>query len=290
MLNREIMSTDQYTKNWQEARHAAEEKGLRIVEHGWEQHVIIDEASGVVYRYPRHDAAAEKLADEVAVLGDVHKKDWPISLPVMREHTHVFTSYDYIPGEVLTSTRVQHLQPQDFKRIGGKLGEFVSQFHTLDYAIVEQKKTKHSTSLLEYYEDRINRATDSEFYSKAADALDRLIKQKGMAEDVVVHGDLHGPNIVINPDSRQLVGVIDLSEIEVGDPHHEFRKVFMTYPDALPHILESYESNGGQRLNAETIVLWAYVNEWANLSYFKDTPDNLTYQRARAHLAKWQQL
>ncbi len=84
--------------------------------------------------------------------------------------------------------------------------------------------------------------------------------------------------------------MIDLSEMEIGDPHQDFRKLFMTDPRLLEPSVNSYHQNGGSRLNIETVKTWAYVNEWANLCHFADTPSNPTYQRALRHLRMWEQI
>lgn len=284
------MPIDKYTQNWREACSAAQANGLKIIEHGWEQHVIINEEQGLVYRYPRHEAAAAKLADEVAVLHDVNRQQWQIQLPVIIEHTETYTSYKYIRGEVLTSELVDKLELPDFEQIGEKLGAFIARFHKLDFSVVEQKKTKQSTGLIEYYAERINNAAASTYHPKAKAALNALSSAENHTAEVVVHGDLYGPNIVIDPASKKLRGVIDLSEMEIGDPHHEFRKIFMSYPHSLSSAVNSYNRHGGQKLNPDRIILWAYTNEWANAVHFADTPDNVTYQRAISHLAMWQQL
>lgn len=286
------MQENIYDQNWQKARAQALKAGLQIVEHGWEQHVIIDETRGIVYRYPRHRAASDKLNDEVAVLRTIHRQEWPVDLPVMLEHNSIFTSYGYIPGEVLTEDMVDKLKPDDFEGIGRQLGKFLAQFHKLGSEIVAHKETKHSTTLLEYYAKRIDSATNYEFRLKGREALARLnnLRELARIRTVVLHGDLHGPNVVINPRTKHVQGVIDLSEVEIGDPHQEFRKIFMTFPKSLEAAIESYEQSGGQPLNREEIVHWAYVNEWANLCHFAGEPSNLTYRRALKHLKEWGQL
>jgi len=296
---------DIYQERWQsalaQARGKASEsgkqsergKGYKIVEIGWEQHVLIDESAGIVYRYPRHAAAAAKLADEVKVLADIHRRRWPVKLPVMLEYNEVFASYEYIPGEVLTAATVSSLKAEDFERIGRRLGEFLALFHQLDFSIVAQKQTSHSTSLLQYYSRRINNSSSARFKEKAVPELAALSEQAvqtGQISRVVVHGDLHGPNVVIDPRSRQLAGVIDLSEMEIGDPHQDFRKLFMTDPRLLGPAVTAYGQNGGRALDEELARLWAYVNEWANLCYFAGQPDNFTYQRAQRHLQLWDKL
>lgn len=294
------MSTDFYEQSWQAARVEAEASGLRIIEHGWEQHVIIDDANALVYRYPRRRSAAARLEDEVAVLHHVNQLSWPIALPIMRDHTPTYTSYTYIPGEVYEPAIRATFDQADAERLGQSLGTFLAQFHALDHNIVEQKKTKHTTSLLEYYEQRIRSASGilssdtpgltTKQYQTAVQQLESLLDQSHPGEHVVVHGDLHGFNMVINPSTKTLAGVIDLSEMEIGGPHQDFRKLFMADERMLEAALAAYQAAGGAVLEPKTVKTWAYVNEWSNLCHFADEPDNLTYQRARNHLQQWQQL
>lgn len=278
------MTHSPYAEHWTAARNQAIHHGLHIVEHGWEQHVIIDEDQGVVYRYPRHAAAAAKLEDEVAVLDVIHQQEWSVQLPVMLEHTPTYTSYRYIPGEALTKDWLDSFADEDFARVGGQLGAFLAQLHTLDHDVIDHKKTKQTTTLLEYYTERINGAVGQPVYPPAAQALQCLTISD--APQVVVHGDLHGLNMIIDPASRSLAGVIDVSEMEIGDPHQDFRKLFMAHASLLEPAIAAY----GKPIDAERARTWAYVNEWANMCYFADTPDNPTYQRALHHLQLWNQI
>lgn len=274
-----------YDKHWHSARAEASTQGLQIIEHGWEQHVIINQDLGTVYRYPRNRAAAAKLDDEVGLLDSIHKQEWPVQLPKIIDHTPSYTSYRYIPGEVLDNSQINLLADQDFDRIGRQLGDFLSHLHKLDPSIIRRKETRHDTTLLEYYTERIESAKGQLFYGTAAKALSKL-GDDYTGPQVVVHGDLHGLNMVIDPKIKSLNGVIDLSEMEVGDPHQDFRKLFMTDPRLLDPAIAAYD----KPIDAKRVKDWAYVNEWANLCFFADDPNNPTYQRAYYHLVKWRQL
>lgn len=284
------MKQDIYTENWEAARTAAVQAGLQIIEHGWEQHVIIDNREGIVYRYPRHAAAAAKLADEVKVLGTINQQSWPIALPTMLEHNGRYASYKLIPGEVILNGQSAGLTDEQCLAIGAGLGGFLAQLHQLDHEIVTKKKTKRTTTLLEYYKKRINRGRETEFYQPAAKRLEELMATTNNKLRVVVHGDLHGSNTVIDQNTRKLNGVIDFSEVEIGNPHQEFRKIFMTDSRLLQPACENYSTQGDQILNIEEIILWAYVNEWSNLCHFAGRPGNITYRRAESHLKQWGEL
>lgn len=280
----------QYETTWNAARAQAEQHGLRIVEHGWEQHVIIDEPNGLIYRYPRHKAAADKLHDEINVLHELNAHKWSTAIPHLHDYNGSFATYGYIPGEVLTPERVSRLTPDQAHHIGHGIGRFLAQFHALDPRIVTEKQTSHSTTLLEYYDHRINTNPASPYYLDAKQSLSELIEHTSSNTDVVLHGDLHGLNVVVDAETNQLHGVIDISEIETGNPHQEFRKIFMTFEPSLDAAIAAYQQCGGQTIDRNQVVRWAHVNEWANLCYFSNQTHNGTYIRAYEHLKRWEQI
>lgn len=278
-----------YPDTWEAAKQSAVEHGLEVVEHGWEQHVIVDEPNGLVFRYPRHQAAADKLVDEVALLGALNQSKWPVRIPYLRHHTSEYTVYDYIPGDVIDAKVASQLNDTEATQLGYDLGVFLSELHQADPKVVEQKITKQTMSLLDYYKDRIEQGESSEFYNMACQDL-AVITNHPVTDHVVVHGDLHGLNIVIDPADKKLVGIIDFSELEIGDPHQDFRKLFMTDERLLEPSIRAYKQCTGKELSEAAAKAWAYVNEWANVCYFSEEPANPTYKRARNHLKKWGRL
>ena len=58
----------------------------------------------------------------------------------------------------------------------------------------------------------------------------------------------------------------------------------------LDPMIQAYLENTNTKLSADKIKAWAYVNEWANIAYFKDQPNHPTYIRAHKHLRRWHQL
>ena len=277
-----------FEQQWQTAKKSHPENGFEIVEHGWEQHVLVDHAKNLVYRYPRNKNAFNKLTDEVAVLRELHQATFNVAIPVLREHTADYTVYDYIPGDVLSDDIIADLTDEQLASIGHDLGIFFSILHSTSPDVVKSKATRQTTSLYDYYARRIEGAKTADFYEKAHDTLLSIAGDTN--DQVVVHGDLHGLNIVIDPVTKNLSGIIDFSELELGNRHQDFRKPFMTDSRLLGPAINAYEQHCDIKLSKEKIIAWAYVNEWANIAYFKDTPENPTYLRAFKHLRKWQQI
>jgi aminoglycoside phosphotransferase (APT) family kinase protein len=255
--------------------------------------VIIDDANGLVYRYPRHQSAAAKLSDEVTILAHLNKKHWAVPIPYLIDYDGNRASYRYIDGDVLDNKKLATLSDKQLEQIGGQLGIFLAELHVVDPKLIEHKAWRQPGSLFDYYKKRIEGSDDhNKWKQPALKVLNKLqeLRQTYPHDDVVVHGDLHGLNTVVATDGNKLAGVIDLSEIELGDPHQDFRKIFMTDERLLNSALLTYEKAGGQQLSSDLIKTWAYVNEWANLCYFADQHHNPTYQRAHAHLKRWGQI
>lgn len=275
-----------FKDSWEHTKQLVKPQTQEIVEHGWEQHVLIDHKNQIVYRYPRNQNAADKLVDEVSILSALNRHAWNVAIPRIREHTRHFNSYDLIEGEVLDVKLIARLSDTQIGEIGLELGIFLAKLHKINPSIIDSRQTKQSGSLFDYYESRIATKPAAHFYQPAIHDLNQL-KNIISTSQVVVHGDLHGLNMVINPRSLKLVGIIDFSEVEVGDPHQDFRKLFMTDERLLEPAVEAYVNAGGHKLLPSSIKLWAYVNEWANVCYFDETPENPTYIRAQTHLRTW---
>ncbi len=284
---------NQHAADWNIAKLQAIRNNLEIVEHGWEQHVIIDREHDRVYRYPRHDQAAAKLQDEVSILKTLNSLQWPVAIPHLIEFDGKRAAYHYIDGEVLDTEKLASLSAKQLNHIGMQLGQFLAALHHVDPASISHSAWQQQGSLRAFYEHRVRETTDDNPWKQhAIVALERLaaLREQHPINEVVVHGDLHGLNMVVARDGNSLNGVIDLSEIEYGDPHQDFRKIFMTDGRLLDPALQAYATAGGQNLSADLVKQWAYLNEWANLCHFAATPENITFQRALAHLHRWDQI
>jgi aminoglycoside phosphotransferase (APT) family kinase protein len=283
---------DRYDKVWASAESKAESTGLGIVEHGWEQHVIIDSKKSVVYRYPKGESGLAKLKDEVFILEELEKLPWDIDIPHLMEFDGKRAKYRLVRGRVLDNEMLNSLSNPQIAEVGYGLGNFLANLHACPKSIVRHKAWVQKGSLFGYYKHHIMSARqENPWKAKALKALDILRGFKPRDDsDVPVHGDLHGLNIVIDKSSKKLVGVIDFSEVETGTRHQDFRKIFTTNERLLRPSLRGYKDACGIRLSADVCKQWAYVNEWANACRFVTQPRNATYRRAMANLEKWQQL
>ncbi len=276
--------TDHFLKIWLNATAQHKGSAWESVEHGWEQHVLVDHTNNIVYRYPRNQNASNKLADEVSVLSALNQVRFNVAIPRILEHKKAKTSYEYIPGDIISEDKTRSLTNDQAEKIGQDLGEFLAILHSVNPVVANSKKTKQSISLYDYYLDRIENAKDELFYEHVINLAKKIKPQKPY---VVMHGDLHGLNMIIDPLTNRLTGVIDFSELELGDRHQDFRKIFMTDERFIDPALKVYKKLSGYELSKTQITAWAYINEWANIAFYKDKTSHPTYRRALKHLKSW---
>lgn len=84
---------------------------------------------------------------------------------------------------------------------------------------------------------------------------------------MVLHGDLHGWNIALDPASNQLVGVFDFNGTCIGDPHLDFRYFFYTDPPLLEAVLEFYQAMSSRKLSLARCILYAAATDLSDLVY-----------------------
>lgn len=277
-----------FDQNWEifKEQHNGD-KSWEFITHGWEQRVAVDHVNKLTYRYPRNQNAADKLVDEVEILRQLHFVTFNVAIPRVIECASKYSAYDYIPGDVLPETELAKLTDEQAYKIGQDLGEFFAILHSQDPEIAAVRTRKQDMSLFEYYRRRIETAKTVDFYQHTQNLLDSITPN---APQVLVHGDLHALNMVIDPINLRLSGVIDFSEVEVGDPHQDFRKIFMADERFLSPAVDVYQQQTGKDLSIDRIRTWAYVNEWANLAFFNGQTTHPTYQRALKHLMQWDEI
>lgn len=276
-----------FEQNWDSAKEKTSNHDWEVIEHGWEQHVLVDHVHNQVFRYPRNRNAANKLDDEVAILSALHSTTFNVAIPEIIDHTTEYTVYKYIPGDVLTEQQLANLTDEQASGIGECLGIFFAILHGCSRDIAHNRKHQQEISLLEYYSRRIDGAKTADFYHHARNLLDTI---KPDVQGVLVHGDLHSLNMVLDPQTQELSGVIDFSEVEIGDPHQDFRKIFMADPRFLDPAIAIYTQKTGVKIDKTQVQTWAFVNEWANLAYFYGQTEHPTYIRALKHLMQWDEV
>jgi len=105
------------------------------------------------------------------------------------------------------------------------------------------------------------------------------VRPNGSASNVIVFGDFNSPNLVLS-DDNELKGIIDWTELGIGDIHNELRPVFSVIgQQAFEETVASINPELGP-INQDLVRLLAVVHELTILVTGKQT-GQLTPERTK---------
>ena len=194
--------------------------------------VVNDE---LIFRFPRYPEAVNHLGMEAQVLKALAGK---LSLPVPQpeylvvepgQAGKVFLGYCKLPGVALSSkpfdTRPVYLDQDTFLRVAHQMAGFIKELHAIppDTLGVQLPHRETREDLEAFYRD----IRDDLFPHMREDAtlwvrriFDNFLEdpKNFTFQPVLRHGDLGASNILFDPETNSVSGILDWSSVALGDP------------------------------------------------------------------------
>ncbi|CUU59682.1 macrolide phosphotransferase [Parafrankia irregularis] len=260
------------------ARHGLDlvEGSLRPDNTGWDfqvAHAITKDGVAWILRVPRRPDIAEGIDVEARLL-DVVRGLLPVAVPDWRIRTRDLVAYPRLAGEpaateaVATRTlswRIDRVDPPDV--YVEQLAEIMARLHQapIDAAAATGIPVRTPAGVRLTFSTRLERARreigmHDSWWNRGRRWLedDRLWP----ARSVLLHGDLH-PGHTLVDGTGSIVGLLDWTDAEVGDPGQEFIEATRKFePKNLARVLDAYQRHGGDvwpglRANIEEGVAFA---------------------------------
>lgn len=194
--------------------------------------------------------------------------DLPTPVPVAASDDPVALLYERLPGVPLTYDEAGRLdktrQAALAHQIAGALGALHSDAlrAACDRSGVRFGRPQPQASTRELRNrlaPRLDSVTSAWLFTTLA-WVDRALASP--SADVVLHGDFHGYNLVID-DQVQLVGVLDFEETGLGPVEFDFRYLPRQSPHLglLDDVMHAYEARSGRALDIEAIFAWHVLTD-----------------------------
>jgi aminoglycoside phosphotransferase (APT) family kinase protein len=225
---------------------------------GWDS-VAIDVDDRLICKFPRNEAARDRLVREAALLAIIHPA---VSLPTPNMTLHggppLFSRHDKLQGGYLEPPLYAELPEAARDRLADDLALFYAQLHALPAATLEAAGAGPIEPWLE--PDEIARRA----WPILPEALRPYAERTLTAFRVLPpdpHGltygffDGHGWNMAFDPAAGRLGGVYDFGDSGFGPLHQEFIYSNMIAPDLTGRIVGRYEALTGRGLDRERIAL-----------------------------------
>jgi len=197
---------------------------------------LVDTSEGLrCFRFPRTKEAQVSLAYECQILGHIDRNG-PLSVatpvPLMLAADHSYAVITGLTGRVLQDDELNQLPEAQQVAAGKAIGKFMTELNDIIPISGMPGESRLRKSLLDDHAwySRMCTWQDgviSPLYDRFYKAYSQSRKDSHTRNEVVIHGDLHYGNLLFG-DNNKLTGVIDFSEIGLGDVHQELRSVYRT--------------------------------------------------------------
>ena len=208
---------------------------------GWD-HVVLDINNRIIFRFPRSKAgekSLQRLQREIKLLSLLAGR---LSVPIphykymalSQKNQFSFAGYRKIPGNPVT---IGGYRLAWTRKLAAGLAEFLRQLHTAKITrgiaqTLPRQGSKEEKRILEKHRARIralaykylDRKTRELSESFLEDSVERFAKAN--YEPVLVHGDLTDRNILVDPNSGKLAGILDWGDSRIADPAWDFCGLF----------------------------------------------------------------
>ncbi|HMI09125.1 MAG TPA: aminoglycoside phosphotransferase family protein [Candidatus Saccharimonadales bacterium] len=247
----------------------------RYIDEGWDHEVIILDEK-IVFRFPTDKEYTDMLKDEIKILKAI-SPNVSITIP---KYTYIskngdFAGYDIVPGESITKTYFDQLEPTERTSIIKQLADFLSTIHTLDVKKGDLKLVNPSFLPADQAEIRqqmpqLQKMLDGEDYivvQKTLSEIDTLLQQS--LPSTFIHNDIYDRHLFWDQHDQR-VGLIDFSDMSMGDPAADFGQL---YEYGIDFIHELYRYYTGPKDDTFLDRAWSY-QKWTGVYMMTDYFEN----------------
>jgi aminoglycoside 2''-phosphotransferase len=247
--------------------------GLRLGKQGWDNYTFILNEEWIV-RFPKDEEfqSRQELWIAGALQGQV-----PLAIPrfeLVGTRT-VLAGYRMLPGVQLVEAWPT-FSPAEREQAIDRLVDFCVAVHSsLDVEEAKQNGVSLDDRPCEFVRPWL--AEEERWSVHARNALARVDRVSPSVR--VLHNDLHGENILADPQTHEVTAVIDFGDVAYGDPCIDLNYLCELDPQSAERIAARYEAAGGGSVDPDRILDLYFL---FTLNDFLD-PDMPDEERARFH-------
>jgi Ser/Thr protein kinase RdoA (MazF antagonist) len=250
---------------------------FRILAESWDSTAVEADAR-LIFKFPRHDAAAQRLRKEAALLGLVRPA---VSLPVpdlaLVEGPPLFSRHAKIPGEHLLAEHYARLPEAARQRLAEDLARFHAGLHRLDPGRMEAAGAGpvEGWGGAERIGGKALPALPPELRPAAERLLDAYARLPPEPHPPV-YGffDGHGWNMAFDHGRQRLNGIYDFADSGIGPLHQEFVYSGFVSPDLTARLAAAYEALTGLALDRRRIAILTGTHRLWELAELADDPEH----------------
>lgn len=227
-------------------------KDCQLNEIGQNNDVIIINES-IVFRFPKYPRGIDNLKKETDILEAINNNvSIPIPNPIYqsfekREVGKAFVGYELIQGSPLWKASFDNIQnEQVLKRLASQLVRFLIEIHSISKNKLPLEETNPRDEIANLYQRIQNKLYPFmrvEAQRQISYSFETCLNSETSLslKTSLVHGDFGATNILWDPTTNNISGIIDFGGSGISDPAYDFAGILSSYgEDFLKMCLDLY--------------------------------------------------
>lgn len=207
----------------------------------------------LVFRFPRSTYVAQTMIREVSILRAIKKHvTLPIPDPIYvhtdpQSNTVLFMGYAMLVGEPMTADILVHQTEAVIQTFAKQLADFLREIHgippnSLKIDLPIEGTRDEWMRLYDAFRDKLYSFMRPDAQAQVSASFETVLNDLSLWHFTprLCHGDFGTQNILYDPRTMQVTGIIDFGSCGLGDPAQDVGAVLSLGDNLLPYFLANY--------------------------------------------------
>lgn len=230
-------------------------KDWQLNEIGQNNDVFIVNKS-MVFRFPKYQKGIDNLKRETETLeAIINNVSIPIPNPIYQsfekwEVGKAFVGYEFIQGFPLWKASFDRIEDgKVLKRLASQLVSFLNEIHSLDTNKLRLEETNPREQMVNLYQRIQNKLYPfirEEAQQQISHSFETFLNSAACSKlnTTLIHGDFGATNILWDPNTNNIAGIIDFGGSGIGDPAYDFAGILSSYGETFFNMCLNLYPNG----------------------------------------------
>lgn len=259
-----------------------DEKIVSIIEDQGMEHYVLDINDNWICKIAKDQTEGLKIENKVLRFLEGKIKT---NIPNVAYYEPGFLIYRKLAGIELSNELYENLNPAQKDRLADDLAIFLQELHTINPVAVQALQLPWcdwpwpAQKLLE----QANLIHDPEVQKLFNQFMPNYIAIKPSINPVLIHNDLNSRNILIDPKTGALSGIIDFTDVAFQDVYFDLRIRGNCVPELVEAVAQKYAQLIGIKLDFKRLYLYYLATEFSRYIQFlqENKLDQLPETKAR---------
>lgn len=208
--------------------------------------VVVNEA--LIFRFPRSEYIAASMQREVAILTQIQGRlPLPIPSPIYTSETPVFMGYPMLSGEPVRADTFASANEAVVESAAHTLADFLRALHSIslplgDVPLPVDETREDWAAMYGEIRDKLYPFIRPNARQEVSASFERALDdvEQWNFTPVLRHGDFGTRNILYDPETLRINGVIDFGAAGIGDPAQDVGAIWSLGDRLMKHFFHYY--------------------------------------------------